>query len=292
MGAWQPRGFADQLNIDTPEQVELEFAVAGIGSRFVAVLLDHLIQVGILVLLAFVSAFLFGAIANRINIMGKWFIAAFIALDFLVIWGYFTLFEAFWNGQTPGKHAMKLRVIKDSGRQVTFFEALSRNLLRFVDYMPALYLVGVITMLCTKRNQRLGDLAAGTIVVHERAEEQPLLIGRGATILPVSEAQAFDTVSAAQSAGALPADAVAKLGPDDLLLIETFFARALDLSLATRMEIAGKIATQMAVKMSGDANAAPPPGNPERFLESIAYAMRSAARSAGRAGRYRVPLNS
>jgi hypothetical protein len=177
---------------------------------------------------------------------------------------------------------MKLRVIKDSGRQVTFFEALSRNLLRFVDYLPALYLVGVITMLCTKRHQRLGDLAAGTIVVHERTDEQPLLIGRGMTILPVSEAQAFDSArvnAAAQGMAALPADAVAKLGPDDLLLIETFFARALDLTPSTRWEVATKIANQMAVKMSGDANAVPLPGNPERFLESIAFAMRSAARS-------------
>jgi uncharacterized RDD family membrane protein YckC len=282
MGAWQPRSFGDQLNIDTPEQVELEFAVAGIGSRFVAVILDHLIQIGVLLLMFMASAFLFGAIANRTNIMGKWFIAVFIALDFLVIWGYFTLFEAFWNGQTPGKHVMKLRVIKDSGRQVTFFEALSRNLLRFVDYMPALYLVGVITMVCTKRHQRLGDLAAGTIVVHERADEQPLLIGRGSAILPVGGVQAFNTAPAnfsAQSVASLPADAVARLGPDDLLLIETFFARALDLSLSTRAEIATKIANQIAAKMSGDAGAMPPSGNPERFLESIAYAMRSAGRS-------------
>jgi hypothetical protein len=102
------------------------------------------------------------------------------------------------------------------------------------------------------------------------------------TILPVSEAQAFDSArvnAAAQGTAALPADAVAKLGPDDLLLIETFFARALDLTPSTRWEVATKIANQMAVKMSGDANAVPLPGNPERFLESIAFAMRSAARS-------------
>jgi uncharacterized RDD family membrane protein YckC len=280
MGAWQPRSFGDQLNIDTPEQVELEFAVAGIGSRFVAVLLDHLVQLGVLLLLLFASAFLFGAFTNRTSMMGKWFIAIFIALDFLIIWGYFTLFEAFWNGQTLGKHAMKLRVIKDSGRQITFFEALSRNLLRFVDYMPALYLVGVITMLCTKRHQRLGDLAAGTIVVHERTDEQPLLIGRGSAMLPLGD-QVFHSApnGTAQSVASLPADAVAKLGPDDLLLIETFFARALDLSLATRAEVAAKIATQMAVKMSGNESAAPPAGNPERFLELLAYTMRSAARS-------------
>ena len=275
--AAEQRGFADQLNIDTPEQVELEFAVAGIGSRFIAVLIDHLIQIGFYFVFMIVGAILFGAMANRINLLGKWVLAAFIAGNFLLIWGYYTLFEAFWRGQTPGKHIMKLRVIKDSGRQITLFEAMSRNLLRLIDYMPGFYLVGVISMLCTKRNQRLGDLAAGTIVVHERSDEQPLLIERGTSIMPARHAPGYDPLSsatAAQDAGSLPADAVAKLGADDLLLIESFFARALDLSLETRAGIANRISGQMAVKM----NVEVPPGNPERFLEAIAYAMRSSGR--------------
>ena len=83
------------------------------------------------------------------------------------------------------------------------------------------------------------------------------------------------SAAAAQDANGLPADAVARLGADDLLLIESFFARALDLSLATRAEIAARVATQMAAKM----NVSVPQGNPERFLEAIAYAMRSSARS-------------
>jgi uncharacterized RDD family membrane protein YckC len=276
MAAAEQRGFADQLNIDTPEQVELEFAVAGIGSRFVAVLIDHLIQAGFYFVLFIFGAILFGAIANRINLLGKWALAGFIVLNFLLIWGYYTLFEAFWHGQTPGKHIMKLRVIKDSGRQITLFEAMARNLLRVVDYLPALYLVGVITMLCTKRHQRLGDLGAGTIVVHERSDEQPLLVERGTSIVPAQTLPAYAPfASAGQDASGLPADAVARLGPDDLVLIESFFARALDLSLATRAEIASRIAAQMAAKTG----TAVPPGNPERFLEAIAYAMRSSARS-------------
>jgi hypothetical protein len=156
---------------------------------------------------------------------------------------------------------------------------MSRNLLRLVDYLPSLYLVGVITMLCTKRNQRLGDLAAGTIVVHERSEDQPLLVNRGTSIMPAHSApgayDAFTSPAVAQNAATLPADAVAKLASDDLLLIESFFARALDLALNTRAEIAARIAAQMAAKMS----IAVPEGNPERFLEAIAYAMRSSARS-------------
>jgi uncharacterized RDD family membrane protein YckC len=276
MAAFEQRGFADQLNIDTPEQVELEFAVAGIGSRFVAVLIDHLIMGGVFLVVGLLWGVLVGSVANRVNLLGKWILAVFIALNFVLYWGYFTLFEAFWRGQTPGKHVMKLRVIKDSGRQITLFEAMSRNLLRIIDYLPAFYLAGVIAMLSTKRHQRLGDLVAGTIVVHERSDEQPLLIERGTSIMPAQSLPAFDPVSsAAVHAGTLPADAVAKLRADDLLLIESFFARALDLSLATRAEIAGRIAAQMAAKM----NVAVPEGNPERFLEAIAYAMRSSARS-------------
>ena len=277
MAAFEQRGFADQLNIDTPEQVELEFAVAGIGSRFVAVLVDHLIMGGLFLALGLLWGVLASSIADRVNLLGKWILALFIALNFVLYWGYFTLFEALWRGQTPGKHVMKLRVIKDSGRQITLFEAMSRNLLRIIDYLPALYLAGVITMLCTKRHQRLGDLAAGTIVVHERSDEQPLLIERGTSIMPAQALPPFDPVSgaAAQSAASLPADAVAKLKADDLLLIESFFARALDLSLVTRAAIAGRIAAQMAQKM----NVSVPGGNPERFLEAIAYAMRSSARA-------------
>lgn len=257
--------------------MELEFAVAGIGSRFVAVLIDHLIMGGVFLVVGLLWGVLVGSVANRVNLLGKWVLAVFIALNFVLYWGYFTLFEAFWRGQTPGKYVMKLRVIKDSGRQITLFEAMSRNLLRIIDYLPAFYLAGVIAMLSTKRHQRLGDLVAGAIVVHERSDEQPLLIERGTSIMPAQSLPAFDPVSsaAAQNAGILPADAVAKFRADDLLLIESFFARALDLSLATRAEIAGRIAAQMAAKM----NVAVPEGNPERFLEAIAYAMRSSARS-------------
>ncbi|HEX4155659.1 MAG TPA: RDD family protein [Acidobacteriaceae bacterium] len=276
MVAWQPRSFADQLNIDTPEQVDLQFSVAGIGSRFVAILIDHLIQVAFYIVAILLFSFLLsGSLGDKLDMLSKWFLAAFIALNFCLIWGYFAFFEAFWHGQTPGKRAMKLRVIKDSGRQITFFEALSRNLLRFVDYLPTLYLVGVITMLCNKRHQRLGDLTAGTLVIHERVDEQPLLAGQGTSFFPRPERPAYDPVQPASlNAVNLPADAVAKLSPEDLVIIETFFARALDLSLEIRAQIAHRIAAQISTKMG----ITPPAGNPERLLEAIAYAMRGAGR--------------
>lgn len=257
--------------IETPEQVELEYSVAGIGSRFVAALIDALI-VGGFFLLQIVAMVMIGAASlssgARLHTDGpamKWFIALVVFADFAMVWGYYALFEAFWKGQTPGKRVMKLRVIKDSGRQITFFEALARNLLRVVDYLPSLYLMGVITMLCNKRHQRLGDLVAGTMVVHERLDEASLLYqtgtdGANATVPWGTPVKAM-----------FPADAVARLSGQDLMVLETFFARMLDLPMETRASVASRMALQMAAKMGVEV----PEGNPERALEAMAFQMRS-----------------
>lgn len=279
MGTFERHHFSDQLNIDTPEQVELAYSIAGIGSRFVAILLDKILLFVVCVVLFIAALLFFGSLArmgDRLDNASNWFIAGLVLIVFLITWGYFALFEAFWNGQTPGKRVMKLRVIKDSGRQITFFESLARNLLRFIDYMPGLYLVGVITMICNKRNKRLGDFVAGTIVVHERLDEQPLLVMAGPMLTPRFNVATPQNEPWQQSVPALfPADATAKLGPKDLVLIEAFFARALDLTVEMRATMAGRIAGQMAAKMG----VAMPEGNPERALESIAFAMRGSGRS-------------
>ena len=272
-------GFADQLSIETPEQVELQFPVAGIGSRFVALLLDHLVQFGGLLLIVLLVLLVLAATGERGELSGggKWFLAAIGFALFLLYWGYFALFEAFWHGQTPGKRVMKLRVIKDAGRQITLFESLTRNLLRTVDYLPSLYLTGVITMLCNKRNKRLGDLAAGTIVVHERTDAQPLL-WTGSSTNAFDRAPnnpALDPWRAGPAApGMFPADTVARLSGRDLAIIEAFFARALDLPLETRAAMAYRIAGEMAAKMG----TALLEGNPERALEAMAGALRAQAR--------------
>jgi uncharacterized RDD family membrane protein YckC len=281
--------FTDQLNIETPEQVELRFPVAGIGSRFLAILVDSIIQtIGMIVLfLVFALVVSVGArmeenspaSPSSINpdTAGKWAAAVIILIVFLLYWGYFSLFEGLWHGQTPGKRLLKIRVIKDSGRQITLFEALARNLLRVVDSQPA-YLIGVITMLCNKQQKRLGDFVAGTIVVHERTEEQPLLGNNSRTFTAAlyTQPQVFLTQ---QQYGpgqvSLPADAVARLQRQDLHVIDAFLARALDLEIVTRQEMAQKIAVRIAAKMQ----VAQPEGlGAERFLEVVAFAMRAAAR--------------
>ena len=268
---YRQTGFADQLNIETPEQVDLRFPVAGIGSRFVAVLVDHLIQLITFLLILAALSFLPGDShalkAAEMDTATKWALAVFTFIIFSLIVGYFVLFEAFWHGRTPGKYIMKLRVIKDSGRQITLFESLARNLMRFVDILPNFYLAGVITMLCNRKNKRLGDMAAGTLVVHELPvndrPEDAFLSGEN-----------FFAKEQPKPESALAADAIARLEPADLHVMETFFTRALDLDMQTRAAMAARIAARMAAKMKVPL----PEGNPERTLEALAKAMRGTGR--------------
>ena len=208
----------------------------------------------------------------------KWIIAAIILFYFLLYWGYYTLFEAFWNGQTPGKKLCKLRVIRDSGRQITLFESMTRNLIRVVDAFPSFYAVGIVTMLCNRRNKRLGDFAAGTLVVHERAPEPALWSGTASRTIT---AGAFTPVAAPPApvvdpnAVDLPADAVARLTADDLNVIDHFFARAIDIDIPRRRALAERLAQQMTAKMG---IALPEGVTPERMLESVARILRGIRR--------------
>jgi uncharacterized RDD family membrane protein YckC len=272
----------DQLTIDTPEQVSIRFPVAGLGSRFLAILTDSVAQFVGYALLFFILYLIASSApktaAGELSRTGeKWLIAGLILVNFLLYWGYFTLFETFWNGQTPGKKLLKIRVIQQSGRQITFFEAMTRNLLRIVDLLPGPYLVGVITMLCNRQHQRLGDLAAGTLVVHERASEEPLWSGSGSRTITAAafEPPAPESLIQRPDDPTLPADAVARLNAEDLSVIDRFFSRILDMELDTRARIAERLAAQMSEKMGF---ALPPDTKPERFLESLARQMRSHGR--------------
>ena len=281
MSSFERTTYSDQLNIDTPEQVDLQFSIAGIGSRFVAALLDYIIQSVCFILEVLALAMITAAGINTDHQSPKaanWFFAFMIFINFAFFAGYFALFEAYWRGQTPGKKLMKLRVIKDSGRQITFFESLTRNVIRIVDYLPGMYLVGVITMLCNKANKRLGDLAAGTIVVHERLDEQSVLHQASSRLITPAAGFTIQQAPApwAQPIVAMfPADAVARLSPQDLIVIESFFARMLDLPMETRAAVAYRMAAQMAAKMRVPV----PDGNPERALEAIAFQMRGTGRA-------------
>jgi uncharacterized RDD family membrane protein YckC len=284
---WQ-HGFAipadsvEEHGIDTPEQVELRFPLAGLGSRFLALAVDSAIQTAatLVLILIIVIAFSAGMRAGALNRMSdtaaKWFVAGVIFVYFLLHWGYFSLFEAFRHGQTPGKRVMKIRVIKDSGRQITFFEALARNLLRVVDSLPGMYLIGVISILVTRQNKRLGDLVADTIVVHERTDEFT-----GYMALPASRSftagfYATPQAPAPPELSSIPADRIAKLTSDDLHLIDSFLARALALPTDRRALLGSRLLDALCARMDVQVPVNLPP---ERTLEALSYALRGQGRA-------------
>lgn len=160
---------ADFDFIETPENVELQQRLAGIGSRFIAGLLDTLLIAGaalVIVLIASLTSAV-GATTWRGWLEGDTYALVILAVAmFLLYWGYFFFFELVLNGQSPGKRHMKLRVVREGGGAITFTDAAIRNLLRPVDGLP-FYPVAGIVMFFTRKTQRLGDLAAGTVVISE-----------------------------------------------------------------------------------------------------------------------------
>ena len=240
----------EKLTIDTPEQIALEYALAGAGSRFLAIMIDTLVQVAVffvLALLALGAALLASAGFRRV---ATWAAAVILILGFLLYYGYFAAFETMWSGQTPGKRAQGIRVIRVSGQPITAFDAILRNLLRIVDQLPGIYAVGVLSIFFTARNQRLGDLVAGTVVVVEQS---------------VHTATMIETGSAATRLGA------ARLSSDELEVIETFLSRRSDLPGYIRMKTAGQLATRIRARLDLSSSSY---SNDEELIEAIASEYR------------------
>src|SRR5581483_821088 len=170
---------SDPYGLRTPENVVVHYDLAGVGSRFLAAAIDTLIPGTLIILillavsaaggLALASGALRDVSSFQASSVGIWLVAVLLLVNFLLLWGYYVAFELLWNGQTPGKRAVGLRVLRDSGYALGFFDSLIRNLLRLVDFLPLYYGIGVLTMVIDSRWRRLGDLAAGTIVVKERS---------------------------------------------------------------------------------------------------------------------------
>ena len=152
--------------VETPEGADFQFVIAGAGTRAIAWLIDRLIQAGILALVSLLAVFLipFGEAGAGVGFGG------ILIISFLLDWFYFSLFETFWNGQTPGKRTQGLRVVRTNGTPIDPASAIGRNFLRAADMLPFFYTVGMISMLMTRRLQRLGDLVFDTMVIDERRE--------------------------------------------------------------------------------------------------------------------------
>ena len=265
---------SDQLSIETPELVAIQMPIAGIGSRFIALLVDYLIWIPGILIVGKVFAYFMPSFSAFNKLSEQWAVAIYVFLIVLFNWGYFTLFEAFWNGRTPGKRVARIRVIQRSGRAIGLFESMARNFIRYVDQIPFFYAVGAIAIFVTRDHQRLGDLAAGTLVVRDRIEEVPVSIESTRTFTANIFAPAVPTPEP-HTGFSLPDHGIAKLSAADLQVLESFFARRLDMPLATREALAQRIASAIQAKSGLE----PPPGvSTETFLEIAARQLRDIAR--------------
>ena len=236
--------------------MSLHLAIAGIGSRFLAVAVDTLIQIFVvLVALMFLTS-----LAMTRGLSGEsrnWVIAAYGFGGFLLFYGYYAFFEIIWNGQTPGKRYVGIRVMKDSGRPLTAGEHIGRNLMRIIDQIPFFYAVGVLTALLNSQHKRLGDLLVGAILVREDSL---------ADLKPLSYAPEVATGVMLNSSG---------LTADDLALIDAFLARRDHLDLAVRRTTAMQIVIRLRARMPDDVGVT---GTDEAILETLSYQIRSTGR--------------
>ncbi|MBK7394178.1 MAG: RDD family protein [Chloracidobacterium sp.] len=244
----------ESLIIETPERVPLEFALASIGNRFLAVAIDHFIQYLSIILIAWFFLSIAGYNSNDIadapdklfSEAPKWTIALMIIILFLVFAGYFIVFEWLWNGQTPGKRLMKLRVIREDGRPLTLWEAIARNLLRICDAVPGfilpVYSIGLIVIFLSNRDQRVGDIFAGTVVVREREGEAPTFAETFSTRITDV---AFTRVQKQTETSAN----VALLNEREVEVVESFLRRRWDLTDRQRLWMAWRIALPLMYKL-------------------------------------------
>ena len=250
----------DSVNIETPEQVTLEFALAGVGSRSLALALDTLLQGVVYTVLVFAVVFAMSDIPARpssSHVSRNWAVAIFVLITFCMYWGYFALFEIFWHGQTPGKRVMGIRVVKDSGRPITVIEGIGRNLLRAIDGL-LLYGVGLIVMLISPQNRRLGDYVAGTLVVYDK---------KSAEIRP-------DWGTTPVAASSQAAEQLNQLSENDLVIIETYLHRRNDLDAMVRINTAIQISERIQQKSGLSREQGQ---TDDDFLESVARQMRDNA---------------
>ena len=221
-----------------------------------ALLIDTLLQSALFIVLTLITVFAFNFSFEKFKSYSGWIMAIVTLAYFCIYWGYFAAFEVLWKGQTPGKRVAGIRVIKDSGRPLNVFEAITRNVLRAVDIL-LFYGVGVLTMLLNSKNRRLGDFVAGSLVVHESSAHEAELFFN----TPAQSGSVFH-----QAAG---------LTLQEVELMETFLARRLDIPPEVRRINAARIANMIATRL-GIPSEARPEDN-ENFLEIMVREFRNRA---------------
>lgn len=250
-----------KLRIITPENIPLELELAGLGLRFGALLIDLVVLSTFLILLWTLGAVLI-ALMQAVG-QADFAVGLLIFTSFLCLFGYFILFEALWNGQTPGKRFMGLRVIQDSGFPVTFFSVANRNLIRIADFLPGFFGIGALSVFCSSQYKRLGDIVAGTVVIKERSAS---LLSQGPLGPPRREQ---DYLASARLASNVT-DPRTVLSEAELDLMRRFALRRWQMEYADAEHFAARLLTPMIAKL----NLRFVPGQPPRYADIISVIVR------------------
>lgn len=232
------------VNIVTPEHIQIQFQTAGIGSRGIAVLIDSLLVLAADVFLTLL--YLFAGKYLGLPYLSSYLRALLIVLLFLINFGYFIILEYSGSGKTVGKRIMHLRVLQANGQAVTFLSAAVRNLFRIIDILPFNYFVGALVSFFHRQDKRLGDIVAGTVVVIEAESKRK----KAQKKLNQFLRRYYPQLSSLQT-GELP---VQKLDYEDWQLLSTFVERLPMLSRYKRLELAEPIAEHMRSKLTTQAD--------------------------------------
>lgn len=236
-----------QYTVETPEQIELAYDIAGIGSRFLAALIDHVI---IAALLSFGCVTL-SLLLDRLDVGldSLLVISIFFIGIYLSICAYFVFFETTWNGQTPGKRLVGIRVVRTGGRPIGFLGSAIRNLIRLADFLPLLYGVGMITMFVDRRARRLGDFAAGALTLRE-GRQVTLDMLSAPRIEPVAEI-------AVPVANEITIPNLQALEAADYEIVQEFLRKRNGINYEVRRQLAGRLLeglqTRLGYLIQGDA---------------------------------------
>lgn len=255
------------LNIDTPENVVFGYEVVGIGSRFMAALVDTTLILVLQLIANLTLFFIIAQTANGSDRLDSFLIALFSLIAFILFWGYYIFFELRWNGRSPGKQLVGIRVIRQDGTPITLAESVIRNLVRLVDFLPGLYGVGLVTMFIDGQSRRLGDLAANTLVVRDQADVTLESLRQTTRPTPPRFPAAESRVEAFTLGWPIE-----RLTENDIQLAEDFLQRYHD--LANRNMLAGQILRRLLGRMDVPAHTVRP-SETLSVIERIVRAWRS-----------------
>jgi uncharacterized RDD family membrane protein YckC len=225
------------IEVATGESVAFSYELAGLGSRFFAVFIDMMIQIAVVVAVFFGILWLAAILPNspkgtpgELDKVASAIVLAIVYFSlFMLFDGYFILFEWLWEGRTPGKRALGIRVVRDGGFPLDFTSAVIRNVIRIVEFAFGFYAVSALVTLLSPQNRRLGDMAAGTIVVRDLRYER-------ARSLQARELQREDPV-------------VSELTPAQRSLVRSYAERRSQLTLQARTSLAASIAAGVRPKL-------------------------------------------